>query len=54
MYILNRLILIDSYKPSELAVVRLNRYTNLNGVNGAGKITLLRLDGVEADCLSCL
>ena len=54
MYLLNRLILIDSYKPGELAEVRLDGHTNLNGVNGAGKTTLLRLDSVGAGCLSCL
>lgn len=43
MYSLNRLILIDSYKPGELVEVRLDGHTNLNGVNGAGKTTLLRL-----------
>jgi hypothetical protein len=43
MYSLNRLILIDSYKPGELIEVRLDGHTNLNGVNGAGKTTLLRL-----------
>jgi len=43
MYLLNRLILIDSYKPGELVEVRLDGHTNLNGVNGAGKTTLLRL-----------
>lgn len=43
MYQLNRLILIDSYKPGELLEVRLDGHTNLNGVNGAGKTTLLRL-----------
>lgn len=37
MYLLNRLILIDSYKPGELVEVRLDGHTNLNGVNGAGK-----------------
>lgn len=54
MYLLNRLILIDSYKAGELVEVHLNGHTNLNGVNGAGKTTLLRLDGVDAGCLSCL
>jgi hypothetical protein len=43
VYLLNRLILIDSYKPGELVEVRLDGHTNLNGVNGAGKTTLLRL-----------
>ncbi len=43
MYLLNRLILIDSYKPGELVEIRLDGHTNLNGVNGAGKTTLLRL-----------
>ncbi|MCX7098108.1 MAG: ATP-binding protein [Methylococcales bacterium] len=43
MYQINRLILIDSYKPGELIEVRLDGHTNLNGVNGAGKTTLLRL-----------
>ena len=43
MYALNRLILIDSYKPGKLIEVRLDGHTNLNGVNGAGKTTLLRL-----------
>ena len=43
MYLLNRLILIDSYKLGELVEVRLDGHTNLNGVNGAGKTTLLRL-----------
>ncbi|WP_051102359.1 ATP-binding protein [Methylovulum miyakonense] len=43
MHLLNRLILIDSYKPGELVEVRLDGHTNLNGVNGAGKTTLLRL-----------
>ena len=43
MYLLNRLILIDSYKPGELVEVHLDGHTNLNGVNGAGKTTLLRL-----------
>ncbi|MCX7088581.1 MAG: ATP-binding protein [Methylococcales bacterium] len=43
MYSLKRLILIDSYKPSELIEIRLDGHTNLNGVNGAGKTTLLRL-----------
>jgi hypothetical protein len=43
MFKLNRLILIDSYKPGTLQEVRLDGHTNLNGVNGAGKTTLLRL-----------
>ncbi|NOR69582.1 MAG: ATP-binding protein [Methylomarinum sp.] len=43
MYLLKRLILIDSYKPGTLQEVRLDGHTNLNGVNGAGKTTLLRL-----------
>lgn len=43
MYLLKRLILIDSYKPGALQEVRLDGHTNLNGVNGAGKTTLLRL-----------
>jgi len=43
MYSLNRLILIDSYKEGELQEVRLDGHTNLNGVNCAGKTTLLRL-----------
>ncbi|MFM8442885.1 MAG: ATP-binding protein [Methylococcus sp.] len=43
MFSLNRLILIDSYKPGALQEVRLDGPTNLNGVNGAGKTTLLRL-----------
>ena len=47
MYSLNRLILIDSYKPGELVEVRLDGHTNLNGVNGAGKTTLLRLACVD-------
>jgi DNA repair exonuclease SbcCD ATPase subunit len=40
---INRLILIDSYKPGTLQELRLDGPTNLNGVNGAGKTTLLRL-----------
>jgi hypothetical protein len=47
MYLLNRLILIDSYKAGELVEVRLDGHTNLNGVNGAGKTTLLRLVPVK-------
>lgn len=43
MFSLNRLILIDSYKPGTIQEVRLDGHTNLNGVNGAGKTTLLRL-----------
>jgi hypothetical protein len=43
MFLLNRLILIDSYKPGSVQEVRLDGHTNLNGVNGAGKTTLLRL-----------
>jgi hypothetical protein len=43
MFSLNRLILIDSYKPGSVQEVRLDGHTNLNGVNGAGKTTLLRL-----------
>ena len=43
MYLLKRLILIDSYKLGALQEVRLDGHTNLNGVNGAGKTTLLRL-----------
>jgi len=43
MYLLKRLILIDSYKPGTLQEVRLYGHRNLNGVNGAGKTTLLRL-----------
>jgi ABC-type uncharacterized transport system ATPase subunit len=43
MFALNRLILIDSYKPGTLQEVRLDGHTNLNEVNGAGKTTLLRL-----------
>lgn len=43
MFRINRLILIDSYKPGTLQEVRLDGPTNLNGVNGAGKTTLLRL-----------
>ncbi len=43
MFALNRLILIDSYKPGSVQEVRLDGHTNLNGVNGAGKTTLLRL-----------
>lgn len=43
MFRLNRLILIDSYKPGTVQEVRLDGPTNLNGVNGAGKTTLLRL-----------
>ena len=43
MFSLNRLILIDSYKPGSVQEIRLDGHTNLNGVNGAGKTTLLRL-----------
>jgi hypothetical protein len=43
MYPLNRLILIDPYKLGELVKIRLDGHTNLNGVNGVGKTTLLRL-----------
>jgi hypothetical protein len=43
MHALNRLILIDSYKPGTVQEVRLDGPTNLNGINGAGKTTLLRL-----------
>lgn len=43
LFTLNRLILIDSYKPGTIQEVRLDGHTNLNGVNGAGKTTLLRL-----------
>lgn len=43
LFALNRLVLIDSYKPGTLQEVRLDGHTNLNGVNGAGKTTLLRL-----------
>jgi hypothetical protein len=43
LFALNRLILIDSYKPGTLQEIRLDGHTNLNGVNGAGKTTLLRL-----------
>ena len=42
MYLLNRLILIDSYKPGELIEVRLDGHTNLNGVNGAGCLSGLQ------------
>ena len=43
MYSLNRLILIDSYKAGTVQEIRLDGHTNLNGVNDAGKTTLLRL-----------
>jgi hypothetical protein len=43
VYALNRLILMDSYKPGTVQEVRLDGPTNLNGINGAGKTTLLRL-----------
>ena len=43
MFGVTRLILIDSHKPGTLQEVRLDGPTNLNGVNGAGKTSLLRL-----------
>ncbi len=40
---LNRLILIDSYRKGAKVEIRLGGHTSLNGANGAGKTSLLRL-----------
>lgn len=40
---LNRLILIDSYRKGAKVEIRLSGHTSLNGANGAGKTSLLRL-----------
>ncbi len=43
MYALSQLIFIDSYSPGKRAAVCLNGNTNLNGGNGVGKTTMLRV-----------
>lgn len=40
---LDRLILIDSYRKGAKVEIRLGGHTSLNGANGAGKTSLLRL-----------
>jgi len=39
---LERLLLIDSYREGDIVEVRLDGHANINGVNAAGKTTLLR------------
>lgn len=40
---LERMIFIDSYKPNGIVEVAIDGHANLNGFNGAGKTSLLRL-----------
>lgn len=39
---LERIILIDSYRQGDIVEVRLDGHVNVNGINAAGKTTLLR------------
>ncbi len=39
---LERIILIDSYRKGDIVEVRLDGHVNINGINAAGKTTLLR------------
>ena len=39
---LERIILIDSYRKGDIVEVRLDGHVNVNGINAAGKTTLLR------------
>lgn len=36
------IILIDSYRQGDIVEVRLDGHVNVNGINAAGKTTLLR------------
>lgn len=42
-YQLKKIILIDSFWPSKIVLLKLDGHTNLSGTNGAGKTTFLRL-----------